>query len=181
MSQQAGLPIQTPAPDFGLKGVDGKTYTLASFADRPILVVMIWCNHCPYVQAYEDRVTKLANEYASQGVQFVAINPNDDTRYPEDSFDEMIKRAKSKGYPFPYLRDETQEVAKRYNAICTPQIYVFDRDRRLRYHGRVDDNRDAAQAKSHDLKNALDALLNTKSPPIEQTRPFGCSVKWRYG
>lgn len=179
MIQEAGLPIQSVAPDFNLKGVDGRNYSLSSFADKQILVVMIWCNHCPYVQAYENRVIQLAKDFASRGVQFVAINPNDDSRYAEDSFEEMVKRTKSKGYPFPYLRDETQEVARRYNAICTPQMYAFDKARRLRYHGRVDDNRDPSQAQSHELKDALDALLAGKSPPIEQTRPFGCSVKWR--
>jgi hypothetical protein len=110
----------------------------------------------------------------------VAINPNDEVKYPEDSFEEMVKRAKAKAYVFPYLRDETQDVAKEYNAITTPQIYVFDKQRKLRYHGRVDDSRDPAQVTSQDLRNALDAILAGKSPPVEQTRPFGCSVKWRH-
>jgi thiol-disulfide isomerase/thioredoxin len=167
------------APNFALRGVDNRTHTLASFANKQVLVVMIWCNHCPYVQAYEDRVLRLQADYAGRSVQFVAINPNDNTDYPEDSFEEMVKRARVKSYNFPYLRDESQQVARAYNAICTPQIFVFDRDRKLRYHGRIDDSRDPALVRSHDLRDALDALVAGKQPAVQQTRPFGCSVKWK--
>ncbi len=175
-----GLPIGASAPDFSLRGVDGKTYNLAAFKDKRVLVVMIWCNHCPYVQAYEERIIKLQAEYAGRGVQMVAINPNDDTKYPDDSFEEMVKRARDKKFNFTYLRDASQEAAKAYNAICTPQIFVFGEDRKLRYHGRVDDNRDPSQATTHDLRNALDAMLSGAPVPVTQTRPFGCSVKWRH-
>jgi thiol-disulfide isomerase/thioredoxin len=167
------------APDFALKGVDNRTYALSSFSHKQVLVVMIWCNHCPYVQAYEDRVLRLQADYAGKGVQFVAMNPNDDANYPEDSFEEMVKRAQAKSYNFPYLRDESQQVARAYNAVCTPQAFVFDKDRKLRYHGRIDDNHDVALVRSHDLRNALDALLDGRRPPVEHTRPFGCSVKWK--
>ena len=174
-----GLPLGSPAVDFQLKGVDGKTHNLNSFSDQKALVVVFSCNHCPYVQAYEDRMIQLQKDYSSKGVTLLAINSNDDTGYPEDSYPNMIKRAKERGFNFPYLRDDTQEIAKKYGAICTPHVFAFDQQRRLQYKGRIDDNRNPESVKTKDLRDALDAILAGNKPPVQETRPFGCSVKWK--
>jgi peroxiredoxin len=131
------LAIGDQAPAFTLPGVDGKTYSLDSFKDKKIIVVMFTCNHCPYVQAYEPRLVDIQRETRDQGVSFVAINANETLNYPEDDFPKMVKRAKEKNYNFPYLRDETQEVADAYGAHFTPEIFLFDQERRLRYTGRM--------------------------------------------
>lgn len=121
----------------------------------------------------------LQKEYAAKGVTLVAINSNDDVGYPEDSYANMVKRAKDRGFNFPYLRDETQEIARKYGAICTPHVFAFDQQRKLQYKGRIDDNRDPNMVKTRDLTNALDAILAGRTPVIQETRPFGCSVKWK--
>ncbi len=168
------------ARPFSLPGTDGKTYTLDSFKDKKILVVIFSCNHCPYVQAYEDRMMALQKEFGGQGVQFVLINSNEDQNYPEDSFDEMVKRAKLKGYPFPYLRDESQEVAKAYQAERTPHIYVFDGDRKLVYTGKIDDNwQEPKRVKEQYLRDALAALVKDEKPKSPETFAIGCSIKWK--
>lgn len=174
------MPIESLAIDFELRGVDSKMHMLNEFADRNAIVVVFSCNHCPYVQAYEDRMVQLQKDYSSQGVALIAINSNDDHDYPEDNFDNMIKRSKEKGFNFPYLRDETQEIARKYGAICTPHVFAFDQKRTLQYKGRIDDNRYPAQVKTHDLRNALDAILQGRKPPVQETRPFGCSIKWSH-
>ena len=174
-----GLPLGSSAVDFELKGVDGKTHNLNSFADKKALVVVFSCNHCPYVQAYEYRMVQLQKDYSAKGVTLVAINSNDDSDYPEDSYPNMIKRAKEQGFNFPYLRDETQEVARKYGAICTPHVFAFDQQRRLQYKGRIDDNRNSESVKTKDLRNALDTILAGHKPAVQETRPFGCSVKWK--
>jgi len=174
------LRIGETAPDFrDLLGTDGKKYSLASFADIPTLVLIVSCNHCPYVQAYEDRMIAIQRDYKDRGVGFVAVNPNYDKDYPEDSYENMVKRAKEKGFNFPYIRDETQTLAKALSAVCTPEVFVFDKERELVYHGRIDDSRDPTNVTTHDLKNALDAITTGKKPRLPQTRPFGCSIKWR--
>ena len=173
-----GLPLGSTAIDFRLKAVDGKSYGLKDFADQKALVLIFSCNHCPYVQAYEDRMVKLQRDYIGKGVALVAINSNDDHDYPEDSFENMIKRAKDKGFNFQYLRDETQDIARKYGAICTPHVFAFDQHRTLQYKGRIDDNRNPADVKVHDLQNALEAMLAGRKPGIQETRPFGCSIKW---
>ncbi len=175
-----GLALGSPAVDFHLKAVDGKSYSLRDFADRRALVMVFSCNHCPYVQAYEDRMVRMQRDYSVKGVTLVAINSNDDHDYPEDSFENMIRRAKDKGFNFPYLRDETQDIARKYGAICTPHVFAFDVHRTLQYKGRIDDNRNAADVKTHDLTNALDAMLAGRKPSVQETRPFGCSVKWKH-
>jgi len=175
-----GLALGSMAPDFQLKGVDGKTHSLKSFADRKGLAIVFSCNHCPYVQAYEARMVQLQRDYLPNGVSLVAINSNDDTGYPEDSFENMITRSKNKGFNFPYLRDETQEIARKYGAICTPHIFLFNQQRVLSYKGRIDDNRNPTDVKSHDLRNAIDAVLSGKTPAVQETRPFGCSIKWKH-
>ena len=174
------LPLGSPAPDFALPGVDGKTHSLQSYNDRKILVVMFTCNHCPYVQANERRLIEIQRDYAAQGVQLVAINANETEHYPEDRFEEMQKRAKQIGYNFPYLRDGTQKVADAYKATHTPHVMVFDQERHLRYAGRVDDNwKEPAQVKSPDLRNALEDLLAGQAVRVPQTFAVGCTIKWR--
>jgi peroxiredoxin len=165
-----GLPLGSSAVDFQLKGVDGKTHSLKSFSDKA-LVVVFSCNHCPYVQAYEDRMVQLQKDYSAKGVTLVAINSNDDTGYPEDSYPNMIKRSKDRGFNFPYLRDDTQEIARKYGAICTPHVFAFDQHRRLQYKGRIDDNRNPESVKTKDLRDALDAIIAGRKPSVQETRP----------
>lgn len=167
------------APDFNLPGVDGNNYSLSDFKDKKVLVVMFTCNHCPYVQAYEDRLIALQREFKDKGVSFVAINPNDDKGYPEDSFENMVKRAKEKGFNFPYLRDKFQNVARAYGASHTPHIFVFDEDRRLRYTGKVDDNwREPNKVKERYLRDVILALLDQKEIKNPDTYAIGCTIKW---
>ena len=176
----AGLALGSEAVNFNLKSIDGKHYRLADFADRKALVIVFSCNHCPYVQAYEDRMVKLQREYGSKGVALIAINSNYDHDYPEDSYEKMIERSREKGFNFQYLRDETQDIAHKYGAICTPHVFAFDQQRTLQYKGRIDDNRNPAEVKTHDLSNALDAILARKKPSVQETKPFGCSIKWKH-
>ena len=174
------LAIGEQAPDFSLPGVDGQSYSLADFADKPALVIIWSCNHCPYVVAYEERMVQIQGDYADQGVRLVAINSNDERRYPEDGLDHMVQRARSKGFNFPYLRDETQEVAAAYGPSVTPEVFLFDAERRLVYRGRIDDNPDNPRAvKKRDLRDALDQLLAGKPIVTAQTNAVGCSVKWK--
>jgi len=173
------LELGTRAPDFCLLGVDGKEYSLDSFKKAKILIVVFSCNHCPAVIGSQDRMVQLYKDCKPKGVEMIAINSNEDQNHPDDSFEKMKVRAREKGFAFPYVRDETQEVARAYGALCTPHFYVFDRDRRLRYTGRMDDNPyDASKVTRHELRNALDALLAGKKPPVELTNPIGCNVKW---
>jgi peroxiredoxin len=173
------LELGAQAPDFGdLQGADGERYSLRSFDAKPVLVVVFTCNHCPYAVAYEDRVVAIQRDYSGKGVQLVAINSNDDKSYPEDGYPQMVKRAKEKGFNFPYVRDASQGAAEAYGAVCTPHVFAFDKDRRLRYRGRIDDSKDPAGVKSPDLRNALDDMVAGKDPKVADTRPFGCSIKW---
>ncbi len=181
------LSIGARAPDFRLPGVDGKTYTLADFAQAKVLVVIFTCNHCPTAQAYEGRVARLAADYKSKGVAVVAISPNnpravrlDELGYTDlgDSFDDMKIRARDHHFEYPYLYDgEAQTVARAYGVMATPHLYVFDADRSLRYVGRFDDG-EVKPVKSHDATAAIDAILAGKSVPHPTTRVFGCSTKW---
>ena len=177
---EAKLKIDSEAPDFSLTGVDEKTYSLNSFAHKKILVVIFSCNHCPYVQAYEDRIISLQKEFEKEGIQIIAINSNDDSKYPDDSFDEMKKRASDKNFNFPYLRDETQDVARAYGATHTPQIFLFDENRRLKYEGKIDDNwQEPSKVKSKYLQNAIEEVLNGKEVSIPETFSIGCTIKWK--
>ncbi len=174
------LAIGSPAPSFSLPGVDGKTYSLETFADKKTLVVIFTCNHCPYAQAYEDRIIAIQRDYAPKSVALVGINPNYDVDYPEDSFENMKKRAQKKGFNFPYLRDETQEVARAYGAQRTPHVYVFDEKRILRYRGRVDDNWEHPnQVKTKHLREALDTLRVGYTVKTPEAEAIGCSIKWK--
>jgi len=174
------LRIGDPMPTFSLPGVDDRTYSPEDFRDAEILVVIFSCNHCPYVKAYEDRMIRIAKDYADRGVQFVLINANDPEQYPDDSFDNMKLRAREKGYPFPYLFDASQNVPRAFGAGRTPEVFVFDRDRRLRYRGAIDDAWDDPGAvKQAYLRQALDALLRGQEPPVTETPAVGCTIKWR--
>ena len=175
-----GMPVGTPAPAFSLPAVDGKTYTLDSFADAKLLVVVFTCNHCPYAIACEDRLIAIQRDYANKGVQLVGINPNDAENYPADSFDAMVTRATEKAFNFPYLRDESQQVARAYDAACTPDIFVFDADRKLIYNGRIDDNwQQPENVTRKDLRAVLDATLEGKAFDFEPVPSMGCSIKWK--
>ena len=167
------------APDFALPGADGRTYRLADFTGSA-LVVVFTCNHCPYAQAVWPRLIRLAAEYQPQGISFVAINPNEAHNHPDDSFQNMSMRVGEWGINFPYLRDESQAVAQAYGAVCTPDIYVYDAERRLVYRGRFDDNwQEEGQVKQRDLMLVLDALLSGRPAPSHQHPSMGCSIKWR--
>lgn len=182
------LEIGARAPDFNLPGVDGRHYKLASFTRANILVVIFTCNHCPTAQAYEERIKKLAADYKSKGVALVAISPNDpravrldELGYSDmsDSLEEMKIRAKDKRFNFPYLYDgDKQKVSRAYGPVTTPHVFIFDKERKLRYVGRIDDSEKPKRVKSHDARNAIDALLAGKNVPVERTRTFGCSIKW---
>ncbi len=184
------IDLGTKAPDFTLpvanppKDDPGRTtYSLHDFDEARALVVVFMCNHCPYVVHIEDALLRLARAYQPKGVAFVGINANEPAQYPEDSFEKMAERAAAKDYPFPYLFDATQEVAKAYGALCTPDIYVFDRDRRLVYHGRFDATRPRTgqTPDGADLRRALDELLATGRVTGEQYPSMGCNIKWRPG
>ena len=174
------LRIGDSAPSFRLPSIDGRDYSLQDFKDKKAVIVMFSCNHCPTVKAYEDRFIELQDDYEGKGVTLIAINANDDKKYPEDSFENMKIRAKEKVFNFPYLRDESQKVAKAYGAECTPEVFVFDRKRILRYHGRIDDNVHAAdQVRETYLRDAIDAILEGRGVPLEETEPVGCTIKWK--
>jgi len=174
------MPLGTPAPGFSLPGVDGKTWSLDSFSDAELLIVVFTCNHCPYAVASEDRLLEIQADYRDKGVRLVAISANDAAKYPDDSFDEMKKRAAEKRFNFPYLYDESQEVARAYDAACTPDIFVFDRDRKLIYNGRIDDNwQKPAEVTRRDLRAVLDAALKGESVDFEHVPSMGCSIKWK--
>lgn len=176
----ANVKLGDAAIAFELPGVDGKTYSLPALAEgKEATAVVFMCNHCPYVLAWLDRVIAIAKDYAGKGVAFAAINANDPAKYPADSFEGMQKLAKERGLPFPYLHDETQEVATAYGAERTPEIFLFDGDLKLRYHGAPDDNYEEPQASVPYLRNALDAVLAGQAPPIAETPPVGCTIKWK--
>jgi len=180
LMQSKGMPLGTPAPAFSLPGVDGKTWSLDSFSEAELLVVVFTCNHCPYAIASEDRLLEIQADYRDKGVRLVAISANDAAKYPDDSFDEMKKRAAEKRFTFPYLYDESQAVARAYDAACTPDIFVFDRDRKLIYNGRIDDNwQKPADVTRRDLRAVLDAALAGKSVDFEHVPSMGCSIKWK--
>ena len=169
------------APEFrDLPGVDGKKYSLSDFSKENVLVIFFSCNHCPYVQAYEDRVMALQKEFGDRGVRFIAINANDADNYPDDSFENMAARAKQRGFNFLYLRDESQAVAKAYGATHTPHLFVFDRERRLRYTGRIDDNwQEPSKVTRRHLRDALQALVEGRAPSESETFAIGCTIKWK--
>lgn len=178
------LPLGTPAPSFALRDtVSGRTVSLESYAGSPALVVAFMCNHCPFVKHILDGFVTFAREFTARGVAVVAISPNDAVSYPQDSPVEMARLAALKDFAFPYLYDESQEVARAYQAVCTPEFYLFDRDRRLAYRGRFDASGPGnnAPVTGADLRRACEALLSGSSVPPEQIPSVGCSIKWKAG
>jgi peroxiredoxin len=173
------LTLTDRAPSFRLAGADGAEHALEDYDGAAVLVLVQSCNHCPYVQAWEGRLKSIQADYGDRGVRIVAINSNDSDRYPEDSFEEMKKRAEHEGFNFDYLRDDDQSVARALGAERTPEVFAFDGERRLFYHGAIDDSRNEPEVSSHYLREALDAVLAGNEPPIADTHAVGCSVKWR--
>jgi len=173
------LAIGDRAPDFKLPATDGKTYSLADFAPAKALVVFFTCNHCPYVTGSDEVTRRTAERFAAQGVRFVGINSNSPNTYAEDGFPHMVERMKRHRFPWVYLHDRSQDVARAYGALRTPHFYVFDRARRLVYTGRgVDNPREAAKAKVNDLERALTEHLAGQPVSVPLTNPIGCNVKW---
>jgi peroxiredoxin len=173
------LSIGSSAPDFSLKATDGKTYSLKNFADAKILVIFFTCNHCPYVTGSDEVTRQTAKKFESRGVKFVGINSNSPNTYPEDSFDNMVKRMKEKKFPWLYLYDATQDIAQAYGALRTPHFFVFDEKRKLLYTGRgVDNPRDTSKMTVNDLDNALTEITSGKKVTAPLTNPIGCNVKW---
>lgn len=174
--------LGTPCPSFRLPGVDGRDWALEDFAAQPALLVAFLCNHCPYVQAIEDRVIALQREFGARGLAMVGICSNDPTHYPDDAPAELARRWREKDYGFPYLVDASQAVARAFDAVCTPDLFLYDAQRRLAYHGRLDDSwKDVAQVRRRDLAGAVAALLRGERPAAEQHPSMGCSIKWRQG
>lgn len=179
-TESKSIQLATPCPDFNLMGVDEKTHSLSSYSDKKLLVVGFTCNHCPYVQAYEARLNALIEAFKGQSIGWICINSNDESTYPEDSFVNMKLRAQEKGFLWDYLRDESQKVARAFNAACTPEFYVYNESRILVYHGRIDDSpKDPKAVKQEFLKEVLKDLLANKVPRFEQTSAIGCSIKWK--
>ena len=174
------LRIGTKAYDFNLKGVDGKYYSLNDFKDKKVLCIIFMCNHCPYVVAVQQRINQIAKDYGGKSFALVGINPNDPVTYPDDSYENMKVRAKEEGYVFPYLWDETQEIARKYDAVCTPDVYLYDDNRILKYRGRIDDNwKDETSVTRNELRMAVDRLLENKDIEFEMVPSLGCSIKWK--
>ncbi|HSJ23542.1 MAG TPA: thioredoxin family protein [Longimicrobiales bacterium] len=177
------LELGTPAPDFTLPDTDGGTVSLDDYADAPALLVMFLCNHCPFVKHVRDELARLGRDYGSRGVAIVAISSNDPAAYPDDSPERMREEKRDAGYTFPYLFDGTQQVASAYRAACTPDFFLFDADRRLVYRGQLDDSRPGndVPVTGSDLRVALDAVLDGRPVPADQTPSLGCNIKWRAG
>ena len=174
------LRIGSPAPDFDLIGLDDRKYSLDSFKEKKALIIIFSCNHCPYVQAYEDRIIKIQKDYAEKGVAVIAINSNEDVNYPDDSFENMKKRAAERNFNFLYLRDEDQSIARAYDATHTPEIFLFNVDRKLAFHGKIDDNwQEPDKVQNHYLQDALDELLAGKEISVPETFTIGCTIKWK--
>lgn len=192
LTQSTMIELGSPAPDFQLPATDGSNVSLDSFKSADALVVIFICNHCPYVIHIAPALASLAQEYMQNNIAFVAINSNDTANYPADSFDLMKVEKEKRGYPFPYLFDESQAVAKAYSAACTPDIYLFDKDRRLVYRGQFDDTRpqrissgnydsEASPATGADLRRPLDTLIAGGKIPEQQYPSMGCNIKWKPG
>ena len=175
-AELAKLEIGDPAPTWsGIIGIDDQQHSLAEYKKAKAVVVVFTCNHCPVAVAYEDRLVDLQKQYKNKGVQVVAVNVN---TLAADRLEKMKERAEAKGFNFPYLYDETQKMGYDYGATVTPHVFVLDKNRKIAYMGAIDDNQNAAKAKTHFLSDALDALLAGKQPPKAVTRQFGCSVKY---
>ena len=178
LTESTMVPLGTACPDFTLPGVDGRLWSLHDF-HTPALLLVVMCNHCPYVQSIDDRLNALAQAFAGR-CAVVGINANDAVTHPEDSFEAMRTRAKAKGYAFPYLWDEEQTVARAMGAVCTPDFFLYDSHRRLMYRGRLDDNwKDPTRVTRQELKEAIEGVLAGKDPLGTQQPSMGCSIKWK--
>jgi len=177
------LSLGAKAPDFALPDTEGRLVRLSDFQGAPALLVIFMCNHCPYVKHIADELARFAKEYQAKGVAIVGINSNDAANYPDDSLEKMREEVKLRGYTFPYLYDETQEVAKAYRAACTPDFFLFDKEHRLVYRGQFDDSRpsNGVPVTGKDLRAALDAVLSRKPVPPDQKPSLGCNIKWKPG
>ena len=177
------LPLGTNAPDFRLPNIDGSMVSLSGVETGKGLVVMFLCNHCPFVKHVAPELVRLANDYTARGIHFVAISSNDIAQYPDDAPERMKQEAAEQGYAFPYLYDESQEVAQAYRAACTPDFFVFDANRRLVYRGQIDDSRpgNGKPLNGADMRRALDQVLSGKDVPAEQRPSIGCNIKWKRG
>jgi peroxiredoxin len=182
------MPLGSPAPDFSLPATDGRNYSLKDFAAAKALAIIFTCNHCPTAQAYEERIKKLVADFTPRGAAIVCINPNssaavrfDELGYTDldDTFEAMQIRARDRHFNFPYLNDgETESTARKFGPVATPHVFIFDAERKLRYQGRIDDSEREDLVKHHDTRDALEAILAGKIPPVQQTKVFGCSTKW---
>jgi peroxiredoxin len=173
------LSLGSKAPDFSLRATDGNTYSLSDFSDTKVLVIFFTCNHCPFVIGSDEITRKTANKFASQGVKFVGINSNSPNTYEEDSFENMVKRMKQYKFPWLYLYDATQDIARAYGALRTPHFFVFNEKRNLVYTGRgVDNPRETSKMTVNDLEKALEELLSGKTITNAVTNPIGCNIKW---
>jgi len=167
------------APDFGnLLGVDGERYSLSSFQDKKLLVLLFISNGCPTVKACQDRMIRIQKDYSSKNVQLLALNPNNSYLSPADTYAEMVLRVREKGFNFPYVKDEDRTVARSYGAVCTPHVFLLDELRKLRYKGRIDDSRNPDRVTINDLRNAIEDLLASRPVAVPETTPFGCSIVW---
>jgi peroxiredoxin len=177
------LPLGTEAPAFQLPDTQGKTISISDFRDAPALLVVFMCNHCPYVKHIRESLVELVKEYQAKGVAVVAINANDVDAYPDDSPELMARDAETYGYTFPYLYDQTQQVARAYKAACTPDFFLFDRDRRLVYRGQIDSSRPGNDKplSGEDLRAALEAMLAGGQISPQQKPSMGCNIKWKPG
>ncbi len=173
------LALGATAPSFSLPATDGKLYALPAQKGANGTLVAFTCNHCPYVKAYDARLNALAKEFQPHGIACFVINANDTKNYPDDSFDKMKDKARREQLAYPYLRDETQQIALKYGAGCTPEFFLFDANLKLVYTGRLDDNMETqTQVKAHYLRDACRAVIEGKLPDVSQTHPIGCSIKW---
>ena len=178
LTESTMVKLGSKAPYFNLPNTDGENISIEDFKAE-VLVVIFTCNHCPYAKAVEDRLIELGNNY-SKTVDFVLISSNDAENYPADSPEKMAEQARNKKYPFPYLFDETQEVAKAYSAVCTPDIFLYNSERRLEYRGRLDDNwQDSNQVNREELRMAIDAVLSGNTIQFKQIPSMGCNIKWK--
>jgi len=174
------LELGQKAPYFSLPATDGKRYSLNDFSDSKALAVLFTCNHCPYVKAWDERLLALIEEFQGDGLTLIAICSNDSIGYPEDAFEHMVKKSEAHGFKYLYLHDETQEVARAYDAACTPEIYLFDAEQKLSYHGGIDDNHsDPGSVSRSDLREAILEVLGGKTPEVPLTAAIGCSIKWK--
>lgn len=174
------LQLSSAMPEFRLNGTDDKIYDSTTYSGFNAMLIIFSCNHCPYVQAYENRMKMIQEDYGKDKLLVFAINSNDDSQYPDDSFESMKIRSKEKAFNFPYLRDEDQSIAKAFGATHTPEIFLFNKEKKLVFHGKIDDNwQDESSVKNSYLRNAIDEMLNGETISVPETFTIGCTIKWK--